>query len=269
LRISCEIVEKFTKLHLRMGRTINTKVKKTPPEELTSKPRSKLPLKLVSVQKFTLAKPSNPKCSPGKVQEQHSELKMFLVPIGSSKGYGLYFKREGNPPWASWADKLMFDMLRKPDGVEWMENINMFNTTYELHEQNVPIINKRHWGVRVYVGFVGQDLTNDLLLQIGKCVAENVNQTGELRENQKVTVDPETFLENMDASWYDFVGQEGAKKLAHKLIKEDDDELAHHFAANLEDFHSFWKSGQITLEVARSIHLPTSMSKEIYDADME
>jgi hypothetical protein len=237
----------------------STRSKKTP-----EKPAEKLPAK----ETFTLAKPLNPKCSPGKNQDQHSEVKMFLVPSGMARGYGLYFNREGTPPYASWADKILFDMvISKGVVVQWITDINIYNVTFELHHNDVPVINRRNWAVRVYLGFAGEELTSTVLLEIANVVRRNINATGELRENQKVTVDPETFLESIDASWFDYLGQEGTKKLARRLINEDTQELGRHFSQNAEDFHCFWKSGQIDLDMARTISLPASMSTEIRDID--
>jgi hypothetical protein len=237
----------------------NTKRKKTP---------EKAPAKLPAKETFTLAKPLNPKCSPGKQGDQHSEVKMFLVPIGTSRGYGLFFKREGTPPYASWADKLLFDLVvHQPTVVQWITDINLYNVTFELHYNDAPLINRRNWAVRVYLGFAGEELTSTILLEIANVVRRNINAMGELRENQNVTVDPETFLEAIDASWFDFLGQDGAKKLARKLLNEDTQALGTHFSENPDDFHCFWKSGQISLDIARSISLPANMSTEIRDID--
>ncbi len=232
------------------------------------KTTEKLPEKLPSKETFTLAKPSNPKCSPGKLlQDQHSEIKMFLVTIGSAKGYGLYFKREGSPPFASWADKLLFDMIRSNDVIGWVSDINLYNVTFELHQNDAPVLNKRDWAVRVYVGFAGEELTSTILLEIAYVVQRNINATGELRDNQRVTVNPEDFLESIDASWYEYLGHEGARRLARRLLHDDTQQLGAIFNENPDDFHSFWKCGQITLPVARSVSLPASMSHEIADID--
>ena len=242
-----------------MGKSTSSKAKKTP-----DKAADRVPL----TEKFSLAKPSNPKCSPGKLQNMSAYVKMFLVPIGSAKGYGLFLKRDGTPPWSAWADKIMFEMVRGVVDGEWTHDLNIYDVTFELHQNDTLILNKKRWAVRVYIGFSSQEFTRDILLHIAQCVAKNINATGELKDNQQTLVDPDTFLETMDASWCDYLGNEGAKKLARRVVAEDPEELGRIFHESEEEFHCFWKSGQISLNVARAICLPPSMSTEIRDLDV-
>ncbi len=207
-----------------------TKRKKTEP-----KPAAKLPEKLPANHSFSLAKPTNPKCSPGKQREAdlHSYIKMLLVPIGPSNGYGMYFDKIGDPPASSSAAKLMFDKVRVNNTAsKWVSDINIYNVSFELHRDNVAVVNNRQYAVRVYVGFAGEELTSTILLEIAKVVENNINSMGELRGNQTVKVDPETFLESIDASWYDYLGHEGARKLAKKVLHEDNHELGKIFIAS-------------------------------------
>ncbi len=140
--------------------------------------------------------------------------------------------------------------------------------TFELHRNDKPVINKREWAVRVYIGFAGEELTSTLLLEIANVVGRNINESGELKDHQKVVVDSNEFLESTDASWYEYLGHEGAKKLARKVLHDDTQQLGKIFAADPDEFHCFWKHGQITLPVAHSLSLPPSMCQEIADLDV-
>ena len=240
-----------------MGKSITATGKKAP---------DKIPDKIPLSDKLILAKPSNPKCIlVKKPATKYSYLKMFLVPIGKARGYGVYLRR--NVPNPSWAENLMFDVVHGHIEVPSINDLNLNDLTFHLHQNDTPILHtNKSWGVKVYIGFANK-LTREILLHIAQTIAEIINGTGELRESERVIVEPEGFLESMHASWSDYLGQEGARELAGIMLKADPEELGQKFLVNPEDFHCFWKTGQISKTMARSINLPPSMRNEIKDID--
>ena len=194
---------------------------------------------------------------------------MFVVPIGSSKGYGMYLFKTGQPPKSSWPDKLMFDLVRgvEKEKAEWIDDIHLFHFGFGLHRKSEAIFNVRNYPVRVYIGFSNDKFNEKVLLHTAKFVADKLNVYGNLREPQKVLVMPDSFLESKDASWCDYIGEKKTLELVGQVITKDLKELRRIFSRHPDEFHCFWKTGQITLDAAREIDLPLSMSTEIKDFD--
>ena len=213
-----------------------------------------------------LSKPKNPNCSPvNKSGTQFSDVRIAEVAgPDTCFGYGLYFDREKSPngkPYSSWPDKLFCDALKRR--LAWLDLLNMKSDTFELHQDGEPVLNVRDWGVRVYVFFAGDILTHSQLHDVALYVMKNVNENADLKDNQKVLVDPDSFLLDGERSWCDLLGNEGALRLARMLHHQDLLQLGSYFEGNPKALLTYWRKGQISPHVARKLCLPTSMAESI------
>lgn len=220
-----------------------------------------------------LSKPANPKCSPSlpTSRDQFSFIRLSVVNpqhSESSSGYALHFHRDDAPngqPYSSWPDKLFFDALRLE--LKWLVPLNFIREVYQLHKNDIPVVNTRKFNVRVYLFFTAEPLSTERLRDVASYIRDALNdgngkEEDKLRDHQKVVVDDFLVMKNHH-TWYDVLGHEGSLNLARKLHCQDLNDLGDYFVGNKSSLFTFWGKGQMSANVARRLGLPASMAEEL------
>lgn len=98
----------------------------------------------------------------------------------------------------------MNDVIFK-DRLEWARKLEFQTNVVLWYHNNIPMLNMKNYGIRLFVIETGELPTKDIALQVGKHICEHINSYP--TNNTKTTIDENSFFWIEEpAVWADIIG---------------------------------------------------------------